>query len=121
MTQVLLIEDDHWLAEGMVSRLRTAGYEVTHVAHGYAAIEAIDAVRPDVMVLDVLLAGATAFSLLHELQSYADTASIPVILCTNLAEQFDAKKLEDYGVRRVLDKTTMEPDDVVVAVKAVLA
>lgn len=121
MTQVLLIEDDHWLAEGMVSRLQAAGYEVVHVAHGYAAIQAIDTQRPDVLVLDVLLAGTTAFALLHELQSYTDTASIPVILCTNLAEQFDAKKLESYGVRRVLDKTTMEPDDVVVAVKAVLA
>ena len=120
MTKVLLVEDDAWLAELEMSELSNAGFAVTAAPHALAAIDYIDADRPDIIVLDVLLSGSTAFALLNEIKSYDDTQTIPIILCTNLAEQFDAKKLKEYGVKRVVDKTTMHPDDLVAAVKAVL-
>lgn len=119
MTKVLLVEDDIWLAELEVSVLKKAGYEVASAPHAPAAIELVDSFKPDVIVLDVLLAGSTAFALLHELQSYDDTVKIPVVLCTNLADQFDKNKLDMYGIKRVVDKTTMHPSDIVAAVKAV--
>lgn len=117
---ILLVEDDAWLAETEAAVLQKAGYTVRVAPHAPAAIAMVDEALPDVIVLDVLLAGSTAFALLHELQSYTDTGNIPVILCTNLAEQFDVRKLEDYGVKRIVDKTTMHPDDVTVAIKAIL-
>ena len=85
-----------------------------------AAIELVDTFMPDVIILDVLLAGSTGFAFLNELQSHGDTKEIPVVLCTNLAEQFNDTQLGAYGVRRVVDKSTMHPSDLVVAVKAVL-
>lgn len=121
MTKILLVEDDAWLAELEASVLEEAGYEVVLAPHALEAIELIDRHHPDVIVLDVLLGGSTAFALLHELQSYDDTNKIPVVLCTNLAEQFDKKQLEAYGVKRIIDKTTMHPSDIVASVKAVLA
>ncbi len=120
MIKVLLIEDDQWLAESERDVLVKAGYRVTVASNALVAMELLDSNLPDVVVLDVLLAGSTGFSLLNELQSHADTRSIPVVLCTNLAEQFSGNKLKEYGVMRVVDKTTMHPDDVVAAVKAVL-
>lgn len=121
MTKLLLVEDDAWLAEMEAGVLTKEGYEVMVAPHALAAIDLVDSFAPDVIILDVLLAGSTAFSLLNELQSYGDTKRIPIILCTNLAEQFDASKLQEYGVKRVVDKTTMHPSDLVVAVKAVLS
>jgi len=120
MSRILLVEDDPWLAELELATLRGAGFNVELSAHGYAAIDAINKQVPDVIVLDVLLAGTTAFSLMNELQSYGDTAKVPIILCTNLAEYFEVAKLSAYGVARILDKTTMHPDDLIVAVRAVL-
>lgn len=120
MTRVLLVEDDAWLSEMEASVLTKAGYTVTIAPHALAAIEAIDDKAPEVIILDVLLAGSTAFALLNELQSHVDTKAVPVILCTNLADQFDSNKLSEYGVKRVVDKTTMVPDDLVAAVKVVL-
>lgn len=119
--KVLLVEDDIWLGELEASVLEKAGYEVAIAPHAPAAIELIDSFKPDILVVDVLLAGTTSFALLHELQTYEDTQHIPVVLCTNLAEQFDKKKLELYGVRRIVDKTVMHPSDIVAAVRAVLA
>jgi len=44
---------------------------------------------------------------------------VPVILCTNIADQFDAKKLKEYGVMKVVDKTTMRPEDIIAAIRSV--
>ncbi|MDB5163181.1 MAG: response regulator BaeR [Candidatus Saccharibacteria bacterium] len=120
MTRVLLVEDDAWLAEVEAGVLTGAGFEVQVAPHAPAAIDLVDSFQPEVIVLDVLLAGSTAFALLNELQSYSDTAMVPIILCTNIADQFDAAKLKEYGVNRVVDKTTMHPDDLIAAVRSVV-
>lgn len=120
MTRVLLVEDDAWLAEMEASVLTKHGYEVAIAPHALAAIDLIDSFSPEVIILDVLLAGSTAFAFLHELQSHPDTRSIPVVLCTNVAEQFSLTALEAYGVRRLVDKSTMHPSDLVAAIKAVM-
>jgi CheY-like chemotaxis protein len=117
---VLIVEDDDWLAEQHGRTLQAAGYAVEFAPHALAAMDAIDGKRPDAIVLDLLLAGPNAFTLLHELQSHADLASIPVILCTNSADQIAGEDIAAYGVRQVLDKATMHPDDVIAAVKKAL-
>lgn len=117
---VLIVEDDDWLAEQHGRTLQAAGYTVQFAPHALAAMDAIDNTRPDAIVLDLLLAGPNAFTLLHELQSHTDLAAIPVILCTNSADQIASEDIAAYGVRIVLDKATMHPDDVIAAVKKVL-
>jgi two-component system response regulator BaeR len=117
---VLIVEDDKWLAEQHERVLAKAGYKTTVALHALAAMEAIDDIHPDVIVLDVLLIGNTAFALLHELQSYSDTGNIPVILCTNLAGEFSISELKPYGVRQILDKTKMVPNDLIAAVQSIM-
>lgn len=117
---VLIVEDDEWLAEQHVRTLAGVGIRSEFVPHALAAIDAIDSVVPDCIVLDVLLAGPNAFTLLHELQSHADLAGIPVILCTNNADSIAEEDVAVYGVRRVLDKTTMRPGDLIAAIRKVL-
>lgn len=119
MTKVVLVEDDAWLAALEVEVLTRAGYEVSYAPHAYSAIELIDEHVPDVLIIDMLLAGTTGLALLHELQSYADTKAIPVILCTNMAESVSLADVRPYGVRRIIDKSTMHPDDLPAAVRAV--
>lgn len=117
--RILLVEDDVWLAELEVRALEKAGYDVLHVPHAPAAIVAVDQFNPDVIILDVLLTGTTAFALLHELQSYEDTADVPIILCTNMAESIHMDEVQSYGVKRIVNKATMVPDDLVAAVRSV--
>ena len=117
---VLLVEDDPWLAELEADVLTQAGYDVTHAPHAPSAIAKIDEKQPDIIILDVLLTGSTAFALLHELQSYGDTKDVPIILCTNMAENLKLEDLKNYGVRRIVDKTTMQLDDLPAAIRSVL-
>jgi CheY-like chemotaxis protein len=117
---ILIVEDDEWLAEQHARTLAGAGYHTKFVTHALAAIDLMDSYHPDLVVLDVLLAGPNAFTLLHELQSHTDFAGIPIILCTNSAEELAEEDITAYGVRQVLNKATMHPEDLIAAVKKAL-
>jgi DNA-binding response OmpR family regulator len=117
---ILIVEDDAWLGEHYLRTLQAAGMSASVVPHALAAMDAIDVRLPDVLLLDVLLAGPNAFTLLHELHSHEDLVSIPVILCTNSAESLVAEDMAVYGVRAVLDKATMQPGDIVAAIKRII-
>lgn len=117
---ILVVEDDDWLAEQHSRVLTKAGYKIVIAPHALDAIRVVDDIKVDAIVLDVLLTGSTAFALLHELQSYGDTGDIPVILCTNLASSLSIDDLEPYGAKKIIDKTTMLPNDLVSALQSVL-
>ena len=117
---IVVVEDDVLLAKHIIRTLEKAGYNAHHALHAIHAIDMIDEVRPAVIFLDMLLTGSTGLVLLHELQSHTDLASIPVVVCTNIAESTLLESLKPYGVRRVLDKTIMTPDDIPTAVRSVL-
>jgi len=118
--KVLVVEDDKWLAEQHGRVLESAGYSATVTLNAIEAIQAVDKQVPDVIILDVLLTGNTAFALMHELQSYGDTGDIPIILCTNLAADLSLDELAPYGVKQIIDKATMVPDDIVTAIRRVM-
>jgi CheY-like chemotaxis protein len=119
--KVLLVDDDRWLAELLAGELQGAGYQVQIAEHTLDAITAIDEFTPDVITLDVFMPGPNGIVLLHELQSYTDLAQIPVVLCTSSASDIPTDSTRAYGVTSVLDKTTMQPGDIVAAVKRCMA
>lgn len=117
---VLIIEDSEWLADSFARVLDMSGYN-SYIAHNaIEAINLVDECNPSVIILDMLLTGSTAFVLMHELQTYDDTAKIPIILCTNLATELSIDELEPYGVKKIVNKATMHPEDLVASIKSVL-
>jgi DNA-binding response OmpR family regulator len=117
--KVVLVEDTILMSRQFKRVLEKAGHKVAISPHALGAIELIDTIEPDVIILDVLLTGSTAFPLLHELQTHDDLALIPVIVVTSIAEELSLSTLKPYGVTRVLDKTRMYPEDLVTAVRSV--
>ncbi|NTW61592.1 response regulator [Candidatus Saccharibacteria bacterium] len=119
---ILIVEDDVWLAEQYDRLLTKSGYKVYTALHPLAAIEMIDIIDGPiaVMILDVLLTGSTAFALMHELRSYKDTSDIPIILCTNLAKELSMDNLKPYGVMTLLDKVEIKPSDLVRSVQELI-
>jgi len=117
---VLVVEDDVWLAEQFIRSLEAAGFEAAAVHDAFSALDSMDVRMPDALVLDLLLGGPNGFTLLHEMRSHADLGNLPVILCTNNADGLARRDLLAYGVKDVLDKSTMKPSDLVAAVRKVL-
>lgn len=120
-TPVVIIDDDEWLMDTYERTLSAAGYSVARAANAVAAMQVIDEHQPQAIILDLFMPGPNGIVLLHELQSHSDLANIPVILITNAAHDINAELLAPYGVRTVLDKTAIAPEDVALAVKRALA
>lgn len=119
MNYVLLIEDDQWLADSYQVMLRAQGINVRQVSTGHEAMQLIEKETPAVVVADVLLGDHTSITLFHELQSYEDTRVIPIILCTTLAQtKFSDAQLKSYGIVAVLDKATLTPEQLLLAVSS---
>ncbi|HRC27828.1 MAG TPA: response regulator [Candidatus Saccharimonas sp.] len=117
---ILIIDDDQWLAQQYRALLEKAGYQTHTASHALEGMDMVDKLHPSAIILDVFMPGPNGIVLLHELRSHSDLAQIPIIVCTNSASDIPHGNLTKYGVRVILDKTTMHPTDVVTAVRRVL-
>ena len=118
--RVLVIDDDEWLVKLLARRLEHGGLTVRVALNSIEALDLIDDFHPNVIILDLLMPGPNGLVLLHELQSHDDLGRIPVVVCTTSAREVTLEQLRPYGVRLLLDKTTMQPDDIMAAVRKVL-
>lgn len=79
-TRILVIEDDASISRLLQLELEHRGMVVFPVADGRAGLEAVASVRPDVMILDILLPGLDGERVLRRLR--ADGSPLPVIMLT---------------------------------------
>ena len=110
MKKLLIVEDDKNWADILCGYAAAVGAEARAVVSGGQAMEMIDNWQPDAIVLDMLLAGETAVVLLNELRSHADLARLPIVVCSNT--DVSLEDLRPFGVRALLDKASMRPDEV---------
>ena len=118
--RILVIDDDQWLVDEYARTLTAAGYTVERAGNAVDAMETIDRLKPNVIILDLFMPGPNGIVLLHEIKSHTDLSRIPIILISNAASDLKPDVLVPYGVLKVLDKTAMVPGDIVAAVKRVL-
>jgi len=84
MANVLIIEPDRILAGTYRQALQTAGHEVIMCASAQSAIFAADAVKPDVVILELQLIEHSGIEFLYEFRSYTEWQDVPVVLLTNV-------------------------------------
>ena len=83
---VLVVEDEHAIAEAVRARLASEGYRVRVVHDGPDALNAAAEERPDLVVLDLMLPGMDGLEVCRELQK---DAWVPVLMLTARAEEAD--------------------------------
>lgn len=94
---ILIVEDDPFLANAYEVLLTHHGYTVLQAETGNKALELIKT-PPDVIILDILLPDINGLTILEVVKKDPKTASIPVIISTNLdAESETHKKAIQMG------------------------
>ena len=114
---ILMIEDDHAIAENVIYLLEADGFTVIHKDEGNAGLAAFNSTNPQLVLLDVGLPGLSGYELLKAIRK--SDPSIPVIMVT--AENEEINKI--MGFEMGADDYVTKPFSVlelIARVKAVL-
>lgn len=112
------MEDDLTVAEVVTGYLARAGYEVEHAADGLAALEAVAVLRPQLVVLDVMLPGLDGLEVCRRLRAHGAPA-VPVVMLTARGEEADRVLGLELGADDYMTKP-FSPRELVLRVAAVL-
>ena len=85
--RVLVADDNADMREYLARLLRSAGYQVTTVTDGQAALDAVRAGAPDLVISDVMMPRLDGLGLVAALRADARTAAVPVLLLSARAGQ----------------------------------
>lgn len=118
--RILLVEDDQFLRNIYKKKFEMEGLRVTIAENGEDALKEVQRRRPQLILLDVLMPKLDGFSVLEILKSDEETASIPVLMFTNLGQKEDVEKGFALGADDYLIKTHFRPSEIVHKVKEVL-
>ena len=118
--RVLLAEDDRFLRRAAEARLRRHGLEVLTAVDGEEALRIARAERLDLVLLDVVMPKLEGFEVLKLLKEDKATASIPVIVLSNLGQERDVAQAKALGAVAFLVKAHLSLQDLVDRVDAVL-
>jgi two-component system phosphate regulon response regulator PhoB len=119
MSRILVVEDEPAIAELIAMNLRHAGHEVRVAATAEAAQAAVDAVLPDLVVLDWMLPGQSGVAVARHWRTQARTKALPVILLTARAGEADKVSGLDAGADDYLTKP-FSPTELLARIRAVL-
>ena len=111
--KVLIIEDDKFLGELLVKRLSQENFFIELATDGEAGItKAID-LKPDLILLDILLPGMNGYAVLEKLKADPALKDMPVIILSNLGQKGEIEKGLALGAADFLIKAEFDLNDIV--------
>ncbi len=120
MPKIVCAEDDQMIAASLVEGFKTAGFEVTSAYDGEEALAKIKEVKPDVVLLDIMMPKLDGIGVVWELKADADLAKTPVVMLTNLSDPATVSKILEAGVTDYLLKSEQSIDEIVTKVTEVM-
>jgi DNA-binding response OmpR family regulator len=102
--KILLVDDEPLLVEMVSMRLEANDYEVMCAGDGQEALEKVRKVKPDLIILDLMLPKIDGYKVCRMLKFEDQYKNIPILLFTARAQQSDMKLGEDVGADAYLVK-----------------
>jgi two-component system, OmpR family, phosphate regulon response regulator PhoB len=119
MPTILVVEDEAAIAELIAINLRHAGFEVTLAETADQATAAVDAVLPDLVLLDWMLPGQSGVALARRWRAEERTRELPLIMLTARADETDKVAGLDAGADDYLTKP-FSTQELLARIRAVL-
>ncbi len=116
MPKLLLVEDEKSIAEGLAITLEAEGFQVAWVKDGLDAIPTWERVRPDLVVLDLMLPGMSGTEICRAIRSRSD---VPIIMLTARDAEVDRVVGLELGADDYITKP-FSTREFVARIKAVL-
>jgi CheY-like chemotaxis protein len=120
MTKILFIEDDPVLSRVYCKAMTAAGFEVQHAADGEAGLTVLQVMRPDLILLDLMLPRISGMDLLRIIRGSEDIKDTPVIVFSSAFRNDVREEVEKLGANRLLSKSEFVPKQVIAVIKELL-
>jgi signal transduction histidine kinase len=111
MPNILIVDDEERnirLLEGM---LKNEEYQTSTALNGEEALQSIADIKPDLILLDVMMPGIDGFEVCRRLKAAAETKMIPIVMVTALREKTHQLKAMETGaddfLRKPVDRTEL--------------
>lgn len=118
--KILIVDDEPNIVLSLEFLMKQAGFEVRTVGDGQAALDAIEAEPPDLVLLDVMLPGKTGFEVCQAIRANPDWQAVRVIMLTARGREIDREKGQALGADDYITKP-FATREVVTKVQAMLA
>lgn len=115
--RVLLVDDERAITDYLGPMLERAGFKVTVARDGHASLRQMDELRPDLIILDVILPGLDGREVCRRLRKSGDWT--PVIMLTQVASMADKVLSLEEGADDYLCKP-FDPQELIARMHAVL-
>ena len=117
---VMLVDDSNVLRKITAFNLKKNGYEVVEATNGEEAIQKLsEGIKPDLMLLDIMMPKMDGFSVLKRLKESEDWKDIPVIVLTAKGGEDDEQTALSLGATMVMTKP-FSPAQLIQQVKKVI-
>lgn len=116
----MIVEDDALLCRALAAAFSGEGFQTECVGNGLEVEEAVKKQAPDLILLDLILPGLDGFAVLKQLKSETKTASIPVVIISNLGSAADVKSAKSLGAEAYFIKANSEISQIIDYVKNLL-
>jgi len=100
--RILLADDDPRVLQVVSRFLDLEGYEMATVADGEAAVDAVTADPPDLVILDIMMPGIDGLEACRQIRANSATADTPILMFSALSDE--AQAAEDAGADGLLPK-----------------
>ncbi len=105
LKNILYVEDEADIrAVARLALEAVGGFSVTICSSGAEALERAPDVRPDLILLDVMMPGMDGVDTLRALRDLPETATTPVIFMTAKAQQSEIRNFRELGALDVIPK-----------------
>jgi two-component system, OmpR family, phosphate regulon response regulator PhoB len=117
--KILLVEDDANLVELVRYNLEKDGFDVVQTDDGEEAMVLAEEEKPDLVVLDWMIANLSGIEVCRRLRRQASTANLPILMLTARAEEADRIRGLETGADDYITKP-FSPRELVARIRAVL-
>ena len=117
MSMVLVVDDEAGARRALMRLLDHEGYETVGAGDGREALRSLEARRPDVVLLDIVMPGMDGLELLEALQRHPQFKALPVVVLTALSDTHTVNRAQQLGAKAFLVKATFSVAEMLDEVK----
>jgi len=118
--KILIVEDDVFIRDIYQVKFSQEGFDVTVAEDGVKAVEILETLVPDIILLDIIMPYMNGMEVLKKIKSNGSLKNIPIIMLTNISEKEKVNEGMEYGVKDYLIKSHFTPSEVVHKVNTLL-